>query len=392
MNRLQKVLLGSLAGTTCFALATLGITSAVAYKPWGVPDHLREKYDRKVEHLVEQEKLARQPGAKPVARVSASTHDFGLLDPHSTATHSFTVYNDGDSPLELQVYDSTCKCTVGKLNQRFVDPGENTSVTLTWNTGYKDDEYKQSVTLTTNDPRRRFLTLNVRGTVKADLVMPPKLPMTRCNLGQESKAEFLVYSQLWPDFVVDDIESDLNAFEWSVEPISIDDAHLGDAQARAAWKVLVKTQRISYGQFEGDVKVTIDPRNGEEKISRTIQASGKVRPPISFVSPLLHREEGLVLGTLVAGTKHDFHVNVQARNLNGRNIEVLDYEPKVLDVSISPEQRAGSFRLTITIPDDCPRTIFHADKEHGFIQVGDPKDDRFSNWFPLRGAVCELDE
>ncbi|QDT11459.1 DUF1573 domain-containing protein [Planctomycetes bacterium K23_9] len=390
MKRLSRVLLGSLAGAACFAAASLGITSAVTYKPFGVPDHLREKYDRKVEHLVQQEQAARAPGAKPVARVSASTHDFGLLDPHSTASHSFTVYNDGDSPLELDVYDSTCKCTVGKLRQKFVDPGDNTQVTLTWNTGYKDDDYKQSVTLMTNDPRKKMLSLSVLGTVKAELVLPAKLPMSRCNLGEYSKADFLIYSQLWPDFSVENITSDLNAFTWSVEPFSVDDANLGDAQARAAWKVTVKSQRISYGSFDEELQVTIDPRNGDDTVIRTIPASGKVRPPIGFVSPLLHNQEGLVLGTMPKGTERSFHVNVQARSLSNHTVEVLDWEPKELKVSIAPEQRQGSYRLTITIPKDCPRVVFHSDDQHGYVQVGDPNSDQYSNWFPLRGVVCDL--
>ena len=391
MQRLPKALLGSLAGTICFAAGAFALTSAVQYKPWGVPDHLREKYDEKVEHIVQQAKLARQPGAKPVARVSADVYDFGLLYPHSQASHTFTVFNDGESPLELQVYDSTCKCTVGKLKQRFVDPGSSTSVTLTWNTGYQEQDYTQSVTLKTNDPRKKMLSLSVRGTVRAALVMPDKLSMTRCDLGERAVAEFWVYSQMWPDFAIEDIETDLNAFEWTVEPGSVQSADIKDASAVAAWRVKVTSQQISYGQFAADVTLTIDPRNGEPKIKRTLPAAGSVRPPISFVSPHLHTEEGLVIGTVVSGEEKQFHINVKARNAGNREIRVLDFEPKEIRVSIAPSQRKGSYRLTVTIPDNCSRVIFDADHQHGYVQVGDPKDKQFSNWFPLRGAVCIIE-
>ena len=391
MKRLPKVLLGSLAGTVFFAAGALALTSAVQYKPWGVPDHLREKYDEKVDHIVRQAKLARQPGAKPVARVTPKVHDFGLLYPHSQASHSFTIFNDGDAPLELQVFDSTCKCTVGKLKQRFVDPGSSTSVTLTWNTGYQEENYTQSVALKTNDPRKKMLSLSVRGTVRAELVLPDKLSMTRCNLGERAVAEFWVYSQMWPDFVVDDVEADLNDFQWTVEPGSVDSADIQEAEAVAAWKVRLTTQRLSYGQFQEDVTLSIDPRNGDPKITRTIPATGSVRPPISFVSPSLHTEEGLVIGTIVSGQQKQFHVNVKARDAGARKIQVLDFEPKELRVSIAPTKRKGNYRLTITIPENCPRVIFDADHQHGYVQVGDARDKQFSNWFPLRGAVCIID-
>ncbi|NND98918.1 MAG: DUF1573 domain-containing protein, partial [Pirellulaceae bacterium] len=202
MNRLTKALLGMLAGVFFFGVASIGLTWSVSYKPYGVPDHLRQRYDQTIAELEQQQKQARAPGAKPRVRVAKTLHDFGMMDPHATAKYAFEVANIGESPLELHVTDSSCKCTIGKLLQPYVAPGETTQVTLTWNTGYQADEYQQTVLLSTNDPNRKTIELSVKGTVRSELVVPGAIAFAKSDLMKETSSEFYVYSQLWDEFVV----------------------------------------------------------------------------------------------------------------------------------------------------------------------------------------------
>jgi hypothetical protein len=32
-------------------------------------------------------------------------------------------------------------------------------------------------------------------------------------------------------------------------------------------------------------------------------------------------------------------------------------------------------------------TIFNVPEKHGYVEVGDPDDELFSSWFPVKGAV-----
>ena len=92
---------------------------------------------------------AEAPGPKAVA--DATVHDFGRLNPLTTHQHSFVIRNVGDAPLELTEGPTTCKCTLAKLAQHTVLPGDKVAVSVRWNTGrdleycaQRDDLYQRS--------------------------------------------------------------------------------------------------------------------------------------------------------------------------------------------------------------------------------------------------------
>ena len=81
---------------------------------------------------------------------------------------------------------------------------------------------------------------------------------------------------------------------------------------------------------------------------------------------------------------------VMPKPFESRSIDVLDIQPAELQATLTPMSTAGSYQLTITVPADCPRVIFNTDHKRGYVQVGDPQDKDYSNWFPLIGAVVTL--
>ena len=393
MNRLSKTLLIGLACAVCFGAATIGLTSVVEYFPYGVPEHRRQEYDDKIAELSRLNAISKSTTKRPRAIFKKLSHDFGLLSPHETASYSFKVTNQGEAPLHLEVLDSTCKCTVGNLKTPLLAAGESTYVKLTWNTGYQNEEYQQSVTIKTNDARRETITLTVKGEVRAELVIPESIVFDKCDAGEHAKAEFVVYSQLWNDFSITDLKSELRDFNWDVEPIDPSAPELGDIEAKTAYKVNVFSYRQERGKFEGDFSITVEPPGGEAPQTREVKASGYVRSAIGFYSPLIHKTEGLDIGTILKGKRHEVHLTVRSRGKERRELAILDAEPKKgiqYELKLNPDNE--SYRLSIIIPEDCPRILFNGDHKHGFVQVGDPNDEAFSNWFPLLGAVVDVAE
>ena len=392
MNSFSKSLFWLLSGIFCFALFSTGLTFAVSYKPYGVPDHLREKYDAKIAELDKNQALARDPEARPQVSVSSKVHDFGMIDPHMTATHAFRVFNNGDSPLELHVVDSSCKCTVGELRQPFVQPGESTDVKLTWNTGYQSEAYEQSVILSTNDPIRETITLTVKGVVRSELIAPEQVEFKKGDYGKTTSTEFVVYSQLWDDFAVTSADSGLDDFEWVAEPADLNDPAFGDLEPKSAWRVKAWTTRRKYGKYEDEIKLTITPSDGSEAVERVVKAGGSIRSAINFYSPEIHKYKGLDIGTIVSGERREFNVIVRSRSEDEKDLVVLDVEPKQIQTELTKLKQSGTYRLTIIVPEDCPNVLFNGEAKHGFVQVGDRENENYSNWFPLLGAVIELSE
>lgn len=392
MSQLSRRLLLGLGGTFCFGTLATGLTLAVKYKPYGVPDSRRQEYEQKLAELEQREQLLQQLDrvATPRAVAPETSHDFGLIDPQSTSTHAFVIRNEGDDPLALKVAETTCKCTVGALADTLLDPGESTEVTMTWNSGQTADQYEQSAAVVTNDPRRERITFTVQGTVRAEFVAPERVPFGVSDLDDPAETEFLVFSQHWHDFSVVDVEGDLDGLEWYAEPVENDIPQLRDREARSAWQIRLLGLPNRYGDYEGRLSLTVKPGNGGDEIVRTLEYGGKVRAPIGFYGPAIHKNDGLDIGTVVAGKEHQFHLLVRARGAESRKIEVLDVKPSELTATLAPLQAPGAYRLTVSVAADCPLVVFNAHEQHGYVQVGDPQDKGFSNWFPLYGAVVDL--
>ncbi len=103
-----------------------------------------------------------------------TTFNFGVMAPEEEGEHSFVVKNIGTEDLSLKVGASTCKCTVGTLENNKLAPGEQTEVKLTWHVKTNAEKFGQSAELITNDPNRPAIRFEIEGDVIRQMEMNPK--------------------------------------------------------------------------------------------------------------------------------------------------------------------------------------------------------------------------
>src|SRR5215471_3119449 len=68
----------------------------------------------------------------PKATPDSEEYDFGAMERDSYKSHTFTIRNDGQSPLNLIKGESTCRCTTFELEKTDLQPGESTNVKIEW--------------------------------------------------------------------------------------------------------------------------------------------------------------------------------------------------------------------------------------------------------------------
>jgi len=368
-----------------------GIVSAnLQFEPEGVRRDQREEYAKKLAQIRHEEKLRNEGKDFPHAKAEpVEKHfNFGMLDPHATASHAFEIRNTGDADLFLKAGETSCKCTVGTVGSGIVPPGHFTTVTLEWNTGYQVDDYQQSAIVHTNDPEKPTITLSVQGQVRAELVlMHSSLELPHVDLGEVASASTFLYSQLWSDFVIESVTCDLPGFQWVAEPIGVDELPSGDLDAKSAWRLKLSALPSQYGKLAGLAKVSITPIDGSETVEREINLAGKVRVPISFSDPDLDVKKGLDLGLMVRGTEHRRSVIVRLRGNTGRELAVLDVMPKQMKAELEETAQPGVYKLTMIAPADASPVLFNRTNSQGYVQVGDPEDKKLMNWMPIMGAI-----
>lgn len=106
--------------------------------------------------------------------VDGPMYDFGTMSVGDSGEHLFEVRNDGKSNLTLKIGESTCKCTLGNLEQNNLAPGESTQVKLSWVVKTSQDRFSQQAQLLTNDPNLGMIPLTIIGRVIREYEFEPK--------------------------------------------------------------------------------------------------------------------------------------------------------------------------------------------------------------------------
>lgn len=113
----------------------------------------------------QQPATAQQPANIPLTCTWNETdHDFGTSILHQKpASATFTITNKGNGPVTINEVTTSCGCTASKYTKEPIKPGENGTVTLTYDskiTGF----FTKSAIVKLNDGQKYVLT--IKGTVQ----------------------------------------------------------------------------------------------------------------------------------------------------------------------------------------------------------------------------------
>lgn len=214
--------------------------------------------------------LPPENGPQPKLVVDNAIHNFGALENQSKDSHTFVVRNEGDYPLELVLRKTSCKCTVGKLGDKEVDPesdtrpritvapGSQTEVTLDW-TVKRDysDHFRQTALLLTNDPETPRLQLEITGKIAQTVRTTPsvfslgKLLMTDTRTREitieSMREEPLVISNVRPL-----VEATAEYFDLELEPLAPEELQVEGAKSGYRVRLTAKP-----GLRQGAIQQTI---------------------------------------------------------------------------------------------------------------------------------------
>lgn len=111
--------------------------------------------------------------AQPAAKThswSETTHDFGKIKQNDPAPVTFTVKNNGATPLIITAAKSSCGCTVAEYTKEPIKPGESGFVKATYNSA-RVGAFTKTVTVTFEGSTSGEV-LTLKGEVEA----PPAAP------------------------------------------------------------------------------------------------------------------------------------------------------------------------------------------------------------------------
>lgn len=224
---------------------------------------------------------ARQGGSR--ADVPVPTVDLGLVGLGTDPTVTFDVRNTGSEDLTL---------TVGRLGPGLrlvshdgrIAPGRAGVVRVAVDTFKAGATTSWTVPVTTNDPQRETMILQVRADVRAYiLVMPPASRITYVQYEREGGTEHLIGAAGHEDFRVTRVDSPYPFVDASFEPAP--DAPRPEGVDGSLWRVrLVIRRHAEVGPLHANVVVHT---NHPQQPRAWLPVSGFVRPLLGVTPPRL---------------------------------------------------------------------------------------------------------
>ncbi|MFW6114181.1 MAG: DUF1573 domain-containing protein [bacterium] len=341
----------------------------------------------KLVSVKEHRKRAEADG--PRVRVDNPVFDFGRLEPLTTHQHTFVIHNHGTEPLELRKGPTTCKCTVATLKNGAVPPGGKVGVLMQWNTG-RDPVYSHTATIYTNDPRKKVVTLKIKGRVEVLLrCQPERLVFSRVEQGKTPSASTIVYSQAWEQFDISQVSPSLPGLECSIEETTPDERRMVGANAAHRLTVTLPPD-LPEGYFTIPVEITArhtGSAKGSEERPGTVtaeQASGRGKCKLTVNGKILRRlcvhgpdidtQGAIMMGRVPEGkgarVKLLLKLRDEQKELRVRSIETL---PKSLDARLVPYQvdgkkELGLYHLYVELPKEAPAFRLPPGKQ-GYVRI-----------------------
>ena len=102
----------------------------------------------------------------PIISFSGKTHDFGTVRAGEMLSTTFTVTNNGRTPLVIRDTKTNCGCTVTNVEKETLKPGESGQIEVTFNTRGRRGRQEKAVTVFSNDPKNAAQQLTLKAEVK----------------------------------------------------------------------------------------------------------------------------------------------------------------------------------------------------------------------------------
>jgi len=192
----------------------------------------------------------------PKLLVQPTMHDFGEITQGDKVRHVFILTNNGGDFLLIEKVQASCGCTAAEPEKNELAPGESTNLEVIFNSAGRHGAQKKNITIKSNDSINPLVKLTITATVvNSD--------------NPESKVPALYFPETKHDF---GSVKEGNVVEYTFKFSNNGKATLKIKDVRTSCgctAALVSSEKLEPGA-EGTIKVELDTKNRNGKMSRTI--------------------------------------------------------------------------------------------------------------------------
>lgn len=306
----------------------------------------------------------------PRLSISTGRVDFGNLISGAKPSQVVRLTNDGDSMLQIFGIETSCGCTVAKLDAEVVRPGESSELRITLDTARRSTTaYEGYVNIKSNDPGQRIARIVVVGQVNPRIrITPGHLVFDEMWEGEVRNTSFTVESTKQEEIWLEAKVPKESGFGVTLDPTHI-------LPSNGPVRVTATVTAGQPGNYSGKISLLTSQEGEELDENATVTLGIHVNEAI-VVSPkqlyFVERAQGATVKRLSirpanpqAGSVHVRRTRFDANYLDVQIEETTDHEstlivtlkpfdkktqrsPKV-DIVIEAESEAGVVELRVPV-------------------------------------------
>jgi len=294
--------------------------------------------------------------AAPKLACDEPEYQFGELDSSETVKHNFVIRNEGDEPLRIIRVRPDCGCTLVKLKDKTLAPGEQTTLSARLSLKGRHGKQRKRITLETNDPSQTRFVLYMTGHAVARLeVRPARLYWG--NIRQDAAVEKTVdiVFRSKDAFHVKDVKSPSPAFTVTTENIDTGKSYkvrialvpplpLG----RFQFPVIIKTDHPRYpeikvpmqGRVVGDIftipaEIVLEP-DTNQPVSRLLIVSSSLKKDFRVlqVIPPASNIQVNIGSTVLSRHRIQLKNIIPSQDMNGQCLKIITDCDTMKEVSV----------------------------------------------------------
>ena len=100
-------------------------------------------------------------------------HDFGTVEQGDQVNHLFKFTNQGSRDLRIESVKTSCGCTAAVISSEVISPGQEGTISATFDTSRFFGERVKTVSVHSNDPLQPVTTLTLQGAITVEVAVEP---------------------------------------------------------------------------------------------------------------------------------------------------------------------------------------------------------------------------
>jgi len=276
--------------------------------------------------------VAPTPSGPPRIMFVEPVFDFGKVEQGEQVTHMFRFTNQGGQDLRIESVKTSCGCTAAVISADVAPPGQEGTISATFDTTHFSGEKAKGITVYSNDPQQPVTALTLQGEITVEVAADPaQLYVGRVHRGDEIIISVDVFYDADKPIEITKVENSHPSV--SVQPEDL------TKEGKKGKKLLVTLKKDApLGRLNDQITVTT---TSQKKPQIEIPVFGSIEGDMVVLPPQVS------FGVVRTGESKTLELSIKNRGTKPVQVLRVENSSPAIVAEVTPVKQGEEYRLTL---------------------------------------------